>query len=203
MSKNRATRHCRRHCENLWGLASEVLAYAAEEVKSLNEAEQGIVMGALVFEILSSLPPGTQARHATKLKMLDNLSETRFAASGPGSRVFAKVMVFMNRLRTTKMCFIAGTMVMSAQGAVFDADYFQKFGKNPVYHGSKGGPDSLANRLGAIRRRLDRGEISTQQMVNQVNDLYTNPPFADLNLWPITRDWLRQHGTASDVIIPD
>jgi hypothetical protein len=75
-------------------------------------------MGALVFEIISSLPPGSQARHATKVKMLENLSEARFAATSPGGRVFAKVMALLNRLRTTKMCFIAGTMVMSAQGAV-------------------------------------------------------------------------------------
>lgn len=96
-----------------------------------------------------------------------------------------------------------GIPIRRAPDAVFDADYFQKFGENSVYHGSTGGPNSLANRLGEIERNLRSGQITTQQMGNQVNDLYTTPPCSDLNLWPVTRDWLRQNGTRSDIIIPD
>jgi hypothetical protein len=102
--------------ERALSLAAEVMAYAAEEVKSLDEGEQGVIMGALIFEILTTLIPGGQAKHVTKAKMLDDLAVGRFASSSPGGRVFAKVMLLLNKLRTTKMCFIAGTMVMSAQG---------------------------------------------------------------------------------------
>jgi hypothetical protein len=59
-----------------------------------------------------------QLKHATKVRMLDDLAVGRVAATSPGGRVMAKVMTLLNKLRTTKMCFIAGTMVMSAQGAV-------------------------------------------------------------------------------------
>jgi len=38
---------------------------------------------------------------------------------------------------------------------VFDQRYLSKFGNNPVYHGSTGGTNSLANRLGAIRRKFN------------------------------------------------
>jgi hypothetical protein len=103
----------------------------------------------------------------------------------------------------SKLDDVPGIPIRRGPDAMFDADYFQKFGKNPVYHGSTGGPGSLANMLGVIERNLRSGQITTQQMVNQVNDLYTTPPFSDLNLWPVTRDWLRQSGTRSDIIIPD
>lgn len=104
--------------ERAYGLAAEVLAYAAEEVKNLPEPDQGVIMGALAFEVVTTLLPGGQLKHATKAKMLDDLAVGRFAASSPGGAVFAKVMLLLDRLRTTKMCFVAGTMVMSAQGAV-------------------------------------------------------------------------------------
>lgn len=42
-----------------------------------------------------------------------------------------------------KLDDVPGIPIRRQPDAVFDADYFQKFGKNPVYHGSKGGPDSL------------------------------------------------------------
>jgi hypothetical protein len=57
-------------------------------------------------------------KHATKVRMLDDLAVGRVAATSPGGRVMAKVMLRLEKIRTTKMCFIAGTMVMSAQGAV-------------------------------------------------------------------------------------
>jgi hypothetical protein len=84
----------------------------------LEPGEQGVIMGALIFEVVTNLIPGGQLKHATKVRMLDDLAVGRVAATSPGGRVMAKVMTLLNKLRTTKMCFIAGTMVMSAQGAV-------------------------------------------------------------------------------------
>jgi hypothetical protein len=99
-------------------MAAEVLAYAAEEVQSLPPPEQGVVIGAVIFEVVTSLVPGMQAKHAAKVKTLDKLSDSKFAASGPGGRVMANVVELVGELRTTKMCFIAGTLVMTASGAL-------------------------------------------------------------------------------------
>lgn len=104
--------------EQAYFLAAEVLAYAAEEVKSLEEGEQGVIMGALVFEIIMMLIPGGQVKHVTKVKMLDDLAVGKFAASTPGGKVMAKTLLLVEKMRTTKMCFVAGTLVMTAQGAL-------------------------------------------------------------------------------------
>ena len=76
--------------------------------------------------------------------------------------------------------------------------YLNKFGNNPVSNGSAGG----ANRLGKIRRRLNR-DGDHQGMVNAIAQLHKSPPFRELNIWPVTRDWLRAHSNFPGINIPD
>jgi hypothetical protein len=86
--------------------------------------------------------------------------------------------------------------------ATFDVKYKEDFGHDPVYHGSAGGPDTIANRLAQIRGSLDRGAIDVKRMVDEVKDLYESPPYNSTNMWPVTRDWLKAN-VANSSLIPD
>ncbi len=75
-------------------------------------------MGAVIIEIASNLVPGSQAKHATKLKIIDDLADAKFATTVPGGRVFANLVDFVQEAATAKMCFVAGILAMTAQGAL-------------------------------------------------------------------------------------
>jgi len=102
--------------EHAFSVAAEVFAYAAEEVQTLQPPDQGVIMGAVVFEIVATVVPLSKIKHADKAKAIDDLAAGRVAQTGPGAVVFSRTMEFANAARTTKMCFVAGTLVLTAQG---------------------------------------------------------------------------------------
>ncbi|MCB1245497.1 MAG: EndoU domain-containing protein [Verrucomicrobiae bacterium] len=98
--------------------AAEIWAYASEAVQSLPKPQQGLVLGQLIGEIVAMFVPATKASKLSKAKGMTKLSGGKFSHTSKGGAVFVRIANFMESILTTKMCFIAGTMVMSAQGAV-------------------------------------------------------------------------------------
>ncbi len=89
--------------------------------------------------------------------------------------------------------------------AIYDAAYREKFGHDPVYHGGSIQNGGLAANLNSIRSKLDNGTIGVGEMLIMVKELYESAPYRNTNMWPVTRDWLRQHATDPSIIsiIPD
>jgi hypothetical protein len=84
----------------------------------------------------------------------------------------------------------------------FDAaQYQQKMGHAPIYHGGTLAQGSLKEKLGVIYRKYEglakvrgRAGLTDRQkweMIRDFRDVYESSPYDVLNLWPATRDWLR------------
>lgn len=94
----------------------------------------------------------------------------------------------------------------------FDAaQYQQKMGHAPIYHGGTLAQGSLKESLGVIYREFnDLAELSKtglnplqkRQMINKVRLLYEAPPYSALNLWPATRGWLLNEGIPPQLLVP-
>ena len=80
----------------------------------------------------------------------------------------------------------------------FDAaQYQQKMGHAPIYHGGTLAQGSLKEALGVVYRKFKNGpldEAAKRDMIAGVKEVYTSPPYDVLNLWPATRDWLLKEG---------
>jgi len=80
-----------------------------------------------------------------------------------------------------------------------EAAYIQKFGHAPAYH------QDLAWESSVIRRGRT-GVFSDREQVDlllNVKDLYSIPPYDKMNMWPVTRDWLRKQLGKRWHIVPD
>lgn len=77
------------------------------------------------------------------------------------------------------------------------AHYRDKFGHDPVYHR---GPDGIKEAIDQVFRDMNKSPISpgvfsfeeTVDFLNRFKFLYSESPrVGQLDLWPVTRDWLR------------
>jgi hypothetical protein len=99
-----------------FSMAAEVLDYAAEEWEQLSDGKKGYYMGRLIFEIVSCFCGAAIAKVATKAQFVTKLVGRPFFQSGKGAGFASKLVAFVQRLFTTKMCFVAGTLVMTQGG---------------------------------------------------------------------------------------
>ncbi len=54
-----------------------------------------------------------------------------------------------------------------------------------------------------LQHRFDSGDLDLSEMLDEVSGLYKSEPYSNANMWPVTRDWLKQHVTDPSIIIPD
>jgi hypothetical protein len=94
----------------------------------------------------------------------------------------------------------------------FDAaQYQQKMGHAPIYHGGTLAQGSLKEALGVVYREYNeiakaRGaagldDLAKQDMITAVQRIYNAPPYDALNLWPATRDWLLREGVPPHLFV--
>ena len=107
--------------------AAEVLEALSEHIVNLTPREQGYYMGRASFEILglffaweARVPAilGNAAK-LTKANFLRALSEVKFFKLGKGKPAFEALFAeadYLSRLASTKMCFVAGTPVLTEHG---------------------------------------------------------------------------------------
>jgi hypothetical protein len=80
----------------------------------------------------------------------------------------------------------------------FDAvAYKQKFGHDPIYHQGMGGIKGEIDKIMTGMQGELVTDVAKQALLNTVRDLYTRPPYDKVNMWPVTRDWLRKQLTAA------
>lgn len=99
-----------------FSMAAEVMDFAAEEWASLPPGKRGHLMGRLTFEIASAFAGGAIAKVASKADFLTGLMNKPLFQSNRGSGIASKVVNFTQELATTKMCFVAGTLVLTESG---------------------------------------------------------------------------------------
>ena len=84
-----------------------------------------------------------------------------------------------------------------------EANYRETFGHDPIYHQGTLAEGSVVQKLADIRRRFASGEIDGERnLMLEVKALYESAPYDQAKMWPVTRDWLRQHA-ADPSVIPD
>lgn len=86
--------------------------------------------------------------------------------------------------------------------AEYDATYWDKFGHDPIYHGGTLEQGSLVQRLRQIRDRFDASQDPNRSavMLQEVKTLYESPPYDTMNMWKVTRDWLKQHVSDPSIV---
>lgn len=82
----------------------------------LPEGMKGYYMGRLTFEITSFFAGGAIAKVATKAQFVTGLITRPFFQSGRGASLVSRLTTYIQRLLTTKMCFVAGTLVLTEGG---------------------------------------------------------------------------------------
>jgi hypothetical protein len=90
------------------------------QVNQMTPYEYGKVGGRAAFEIVSLILPYTKLGEVSKLKVLTEMGKSAefLDLSSPIGRAFAKIQPLIDGLTTTKMCFVAGTPIHTANGLV-------------------------------------------------------------------------------------
>ena len=99
--------------------ALEILEALAQEFALSPPHLQGEIMGRAVFEIVAlalTFAKVGQLSKITKVGFIDKLRTVKFFQGPRVSAVFSKIGVFLERLRTTQMRFVAGTKVHTIHG---------------------------------------------------------------------------------------
>jgi len=106
----------------LLSIAAELIVALMEEYNRSDKQEQGYYCGRAAFEIATLFIGWTKLGQVGKLTKLNFLTELQkipfFAAGGKGAPAFANISALIQKLTTTKMCFVAGTLVMTADGMI-------------------------------------------------------------------------------------
>ena len=104
-------------------IAAELVGILLDEIDAADDFEKGVFCGRIIFEILALIIPYTKAgalTHVKKIEMLDNLQANipKLGKKGKGisAAVFARMASYIQKLRATKMCFVAGTLVATPLG---------------------------------------------------------------------------------------
>jgi hypothetical protein len=96
---------------------SELIQAAWQEVLNSPPEKQGELLGRVVFELASLAAIYAKAGQVGKLGFLNRVRELPFFRQNPEAmRALQRIGPLMEELATTKMCFVAGTKVHTAQG---------------------------------------------------------------------------------------
>jgi hypothetical protein len=99
----------------------EFFAELSLEMVNMSDFEKGELVGKVGFEVLTTVfsGGGAQAAKASKLATLQKMERLPFfTGNTPAGRAFTRFAAFIRRLETTRMCFVAGTEVHTANGLV-------------------------------------------------------------------------------------
>ncbi|MBL9152126.1 MAG: hypothetical protein JNK37_06565 [Verrucomicrobiales bacterium] len=85
----------------------------------------------------------------------------------------------------------------NADGHGFDAgQYANDFGHPPVYHQGPLAEGSIKEKLAEIMRDFPETPVADpddrRELLKKVKDLYELPPYSNLSMWPVARDWMRK-----------
>ena len=97
----------------------EILQALWEEFALSPPHEQGEIVGRAVFEIVALaliFGKAGQLRNLTKVGFIDKLKTVKFFQGPRVSQVFTRISTFLEELRITKMCFLAGTPIHTLAG---------------------------------------------------------------------------------------
>jgi hypothetical protein len=97
----------------------EILEALAGEYAASPPHEQGEILGRAIFEIVAlavAFAKAGQLGKISKLRFIDELKAVPFFQGPRVSKVFTRIGGFLEGLRTTQMCFVAGTKVHTLNG---------------------------------------------------------------------------------------
>ena len=101
------------------GYGAELINALWEEYLALPRREQGRLLGRAVFELASVAVAYAKAgalEKLTKLEYIEALRARPFFQQPAVARALQKLESLANALRTTQMCFVAGTKVLTLEG---------------------------------------------------------------------------------------
>lgn len=92
--------------------------------KDAESYEKGYITGRVIFEVAAVIAPYAKAGKAVDAVVLTKISDLAKIEVVPGklsagwNRAWANIAVKIQGILTTKMCFVAGTLVMTAEGSM-------------------------------------------------------------------------------------
>lgn len=97
-------------------LLGAVMQAAAEKVGSADAKQIGYYTGRATFEIVTLVVATVKVAQIGKIALLDKVRPLPFFTTEIGTKAFAKIRTLIDALRFTRICFVAGTKVHTADG---------------------------------------------------------------------------------------